>query len=248
MASVGRKAAVVSALFVLVLAIIANLAWATAVSITKPWYSPAVSLQMYTISLPLAGFVAVVLAASASGWRRRLDEGLRALDARVAALRGANPPAVESALAERPDPIDLEVEEVLRSLQSEVEDSAGRTEPAGHDVLLTLTPPTPQDTARVRMEVLVELVSQRLALRSARGRVWWIASGPILASVAFAGIAGAMLPGSEGFAVTHFQLNTTFILLLAYGWWIVVAWAVAALQLMHVGAERDLVRTRAAQS
>src|SRR2546428_414245 len=54
-------------------------------------------------------------------------------------------------------------------------------------------------------------------------------AGPIVVALLSAGMAGAMLPGVQGFAQTNFQLTTGVVLFLAYGLAFLVAWALAAL-------------------
>lgn len=45
-----------------------------------------------------------------------------------------------------------------------------------------------------------------------------------------------MLPGVEGFLVANHQLNMMLILMLAYVWWLLVAWAVVAVAILPSGA------------
>src|SRR2546426_376907 len=54
-----------------------------------------------------------------------------------------------------------------------------------------------------------------------------------------ASAAGAMLPGSDGFAASHFQLNTGLILFLGYGWMFLVLWAVLALAMLTARSSPD---------
>ncbi len=56
--------------------------------------------------------------------------------------------------------------------------------------------------------------------------------GPVLASVIFLSIAAPMLPGSEGFAAAHDQLNTMMILFLSYGLAPLVVWSALSLVLL----------------
>ncbi len=49
------------------------------------------------------------------------------------------------------------------------------------------------------------------------------------AGIVFLGIAGAMLPGAEGFATSHYMTNTALILFLGYGWPVLVGWVAVGL-------------------
>src|SRR3989441_161867 len=82
---------------------------------------------------------------------------------------------------------------------------------------------------RTRKEVLRVLIRERVRVESDRTRVAGTVAGPIVMALLFAGMAGAMLPGVQGFAQTNFQLTTGVVLFLAYGLAFLVAWALAAL-------------------
>lgn len=58
--------------------------------------------------------------------------------------------------------------------------------------------------------------------------IWFLAAGPLALSVLLASVAAAMLPGVGPFSTRQFELNTTFVLLLAGGWWLVLLWFVLA--------------------
>jgi len=61
---------------------------------------------------------------------------------------------------------------------------------------------------RTRKEVLRVLIRERVRVESDRTRVAGTVAGPIVMALLFAGMAGAMLPGVQGFAETNFQLTT----------------------------------------
>ncbi len=83
---------------------------------------------------------------------------------------------------------------------------------------------------------LREFSRVRNLLLGAKARLRGAVAGPCAMGTVFLGIAGAMLPGSEGFLQNHFLLNTTLILFLGYGWPFLAAWASAGLAIGHGSA------------
>jgi len=77
--------------------------------------------------------------------------------------------------------------------------------------------------------VLREFARARASLHKAASRIWAGVAGPMAAGLLFLGISGAMLPGAEGFAETHFILNTALVLFLGYGWPILAGWTAVGL-------------------
>ena len=229
------RAASVTFTFVVLLGLIVILARATAVGTSGPWFSPAVSMQVYAVAL-LASIVVVVSAALAASARAvSLDAALRSLELQiVAATYGGSSGTGGIARTESVDSTRAhggDVREVLKLLgprgASEREggiaedDSALRTDRRGM-----------VDSGPIGRE----LIAQRFALKSARARVWSNVVGPIAVSTIFAGIASAMLPGSEAFALNNYVLNTTSVLILSYGLWILVAWFIVSLVALTSGA------------
>src|SRR5439155_1673113 len=72
--------------------------------------------------------------------------------------------------------------------------------------------------ARTRKELLKALLVERARVEVARTAAAPSVAGPIAIALLFAFAAGAMLPGSDGFAASQFQLNTALLLFLGYGW------------------------------
>src|SRR5438094_160500 len=62
--------------------------------------------------------------------------------------------------------------------------------------------------------------------------------GAVVVAIALAA-AAAMLPGSDGFAASQYQLNTALLLFLGYGWMFLVFWAVMALSMLTARALRE---------
>jgi hypothetical protein len=221
--------------FAVLFAVIANLSWATALTTTGPWFGVTVSLAVYAVAIALASLLAVVVVLHASARAASLESSLRRLDRRIALLRAVpkERPAAES-VHHVPVPRDRGAE-----LGAELDAFAGTPSPGllglereGHDTLVPLAGASRSATPEVKTEVLRLLVRERIALREARARVWTTAAGPVLLSVIFLALAGPMLPGADGFAAAHFQLNTTLVLFLAYGFAPLVAWAVLSLGMM----------------
>lgn len=230
----GSRYWIVAALYAVAAALVADLAWATAIGTSGPWFSPAISVQIYSLALLLGAVVGIVLAAAASARVVRLNDQLEALDARIAALRdGPSSDRSElygagGLLVGREDEDVADVLHVLRPGGPPVVEMTRGERAVGVSQEVVRLSGAVADTKRFR-----DLVAARGAVRTARARVWPAASGPIGMSVVILAVAGAMLPGSEGFAVRNFQLNTMFILAISYSWWLLVAWAVTALFLMH---------------
>src|SRR5207249_981670 len=86
--------------------------------------------------------------------------------------------------------------------------------------------------ARTRKELLKALLVERARVEVARTAAAPSVAGPIAIALVFAFAAGAMLPGSDGFAASQFQLNTALLLFLGYGWMFLVFWAVLALSML----------------
>jgi len=86
--------------------------------------------------------------------------------------------------------------------------------------------------SKTRRELLKEIIRQREDALAGRARIVESVAGPLAGCLSFAVLAGAMLPGVEGFADVHFQLNTAVLLFLAYGWACLVAWALVGVGLL----------------
>lgn len=229
-------------LFASALSLVGILAMATALGASGPWFSSAVSMQVYGISLLGAILLSAILAAVAGGLRVRFDEALRSLELRLAALPEAiglprdREVAPEDLVAIPPS--DEEVDDLLDVLEKMPPDS-GIAEFQVTGTLVEVS--TALTAARTRKELLRAVVRQRSEVLAARGRIAPAVAGPILACVAFAFVAGPMLPGVEGFAAQNFQLNTASVLFLAYGWGLLLAWAALAIGWLLVGPRKAAV-------
>src|SRR2546428_765083 len=93
--------------------------------------------------------------------------------------------------------------------------------------------------ARTRKELMKALLVERARVETARALAAPSIAGPIVVALLFAVAAGAMLPGAETFAASHFQLNTALLLFLGYGWMFLLLWAVLGLSLLATRSTFD---------
>src|SRR5438034_13323 len=91
-----------------------------------------------------------------------------------------------------------------------------------------------------------ECTPARASLHKPAARIWAGVAGPMAAGLLFLGISGAMLPGAEGFAESHYILNTALVLFLGYGWPILVGWTAVGLWFARVQEGRPATATKAA--
>jgi hypothetical protein len=189
---------------------IADLAWLTAIGTTAPWFTSSTSAQMYTTTLTTATLATLVLAALAASRLASLEAKARD------ASRTADPQGASAS------PAQIGGMETL-----------GRNRPMSPEGL-----PVQMSFPGARIARLsgIERRADPMvgeALRRARRLVWQTVSGPLTVFLLFIALSGAMLPGSSGFAQTHFEINTGFVLFLGYGWPFLVAWTIAAIVLLH---------------
>jgi len=195
-------------------AIVGIVAWQYAQTLTTPWYSPDITRWIYTTFMLVAAIFLVGVGGLAVSIRSSFTRQIQEIDARLGSIvRGSSPDSLPPPLPETQevrDTVDRDIDELLESL-SEVEATASREAQAmdsgvgsgrgsyveGDDSAL--------GTRRER------LVQRRKFL----GRYLF---GPALVAALILGFAGMMLPGSDGFAQTNFQLNTTLILGIGYSW------------------------------
>ncbi len=219
----GKRVAVVTVAFAAALVAIADLAWATAVATPGYRFSPSVSSQTYVVTLIASTVLVVGLAIAASLHIVSIGHAMDELDQRIAGIR-------RSARAEMQSTASAVGTD--RDVEDELDDILGAME---RDVALVEVRPSPAIfvPAAVAMQdargLLRELVSERLAVLRGVSGVRWAIAPAIAAAIIFGAIASVMLPAVDGFALQNFQLNAAFILFLAYGWPVLVAWAVTAI-------------------
>jgi hypothetical protein len=224
---------VVNAAFALAFALVAALASATAAGTTGPWFSSEVSSLVLQASLFAAIVTAFVLLGFAATYVARLEGARRAIDLQIATIPESVHLPTGPEVTITPDivrtipPSDEEVVDLLKTLATPAAHRLpqGEIEIAGTLVEISAA----LQATRIRKEVLRVLIRERVRLEADRGRVARIVAGPTVMALLVIGMAGAMLPGVQGFAQTNFRLTTGLVLFLAYGLAFLVAWALAAL-------------------
>lgn len=138
------------------------------------------------------------------------------------------PPPLEETPAPSGDHVDRDIDELLVSLQ-EMEQEAESTDEAAE----------PQEPEPVRAAVAKEkrvstlMGSRQLAaLRKKRDGIAYYFGGPALAAIGAIGISAAMLPGSDAFLQSSFELNTSLMLGLGYTFVGIAAYVAASILLM----------------
>src|SRR6266513_1070339 len=211
-----QRLIVATLLFLGAFAVIGQLAWNTASATSGPWFSPAISRDVYSTTMIAATVLVAVLAAREA----------RALDLRFNILRGSGVMASGSGGID----IDADIEDTLNEILGGVDGSAAplvtMDREAAHDTLVAVT----TEGKALRQDVVLrEVARARSALHKASSRIWGAVAAPMTAGIVFLGIAGAMLPGAEGFAASHYMTNTALILFLGYGWPVLVGWVAVGL-------------------
>jgi low affinity Fe/Cu permease len=233
-----QRLIVLTLLFLGAFVIVAQLAWTTAGDTTGPWFSPAVSRDIYSTTMIAATLLVATLAALASVQTSAVAREGRSLDLRLAILRGSGVTATGGGID-----IDQDIEETLDEILGSASEAPTPVvtveKKEAHDTLITVS--TIEGKVLRQDVVLKEVVRARAALQTASARIWTAVAGPLAAGIAFLGIAGAMLPGSEGFAETHFVLNNAVVLFLAYGWTLLAGWVAVGLGFAHTSEGRPAV-------
>jgi hypothetical protein len=214
--------------FVAVLVAIGDLAWATGVGTNGPWFLPSISLQVYLVTLLVSTVLVIGLAIVASVHLASIGRSVADLDQRIAVLRGTARTQGASTYAdsdEASSEVEAEIDEILGAMERNVTSALVAIKPGPAEFVSVARAP---GSGKVR-PILRELVSERINIRREVSHIRWVVGGPIAAAILFGGIASVMLPGTEGFGTAHFQLNTTLVLFLAYGWPFLVGWAAAAI-------------------
>ena len=221
-----RQALVVATLlFVGALAVVADLAWNTATGTTGPWFSPSISRDVYSTTIVGGIVLLAVLGGIASTQAASAARESRALDLRLNILRGSG---VIVSGASGID-IDRDIEDTLEEILGGTTGTAAPVVTMDRDTHDSLVSVTTEIRGPRQEVVLKELARARQAFQGASARIWGAIAGPLGAAVLFLGIAGAMLPGAEGFAQTHYVLNTAVILFLGYGWPMLAGWVAIGL-------------------
>ena len=239
-----QRLVVATLLFLGAFVIIAQLAWNTAVDTTGPWFSTAVSRDVYSTTVIGSLLLVTALAAIATIQAGAAAREARSLDLRLAILRGSGVSVPAGGVD-----IDRDIEDTLDEILASTNESPTpvvTVEKEAHDTLISVT--TTEGKVLRQDVVLKEVVRSRSALQGAGARIWTAVAGPFAAGVAFLGMAGAMLPGAEGFAETHYVLNTAVVLFLSYGWTLLVGWAAVGFGFARASEGRAAVPSKPAPS
>jgi hypothetical protein len=215
-----QRLIVATLLFLGAFAVIAQLAWNTAIATSGPWFSPAVSRDVYTTTMIGATVLVAVLAGLASSQAASAAREARALDLRLNILRGSGVIVSGSGGID----IDRDIEDTLEEILGGVDGGAAPMVTMDREAHDTLVAVTTEGKALRQDVVLREVARARSALHKAGSRIWGAVAGPMAAGIVFLSLAGAMLPGSEGFAESHYMTNTALVLFLGYGWPILAGW------------------------
>lgn len=141
------------------------------------------------------------------------------------------PPPLPEAPAESTDHVDRDIDELLVSLQ-EMEQDAETTD-ATEPVEASRADALPAPVAAAPAPVASAADTRRLkALQKKRDGLIAYFAGPALAAIGAIGISAAMLPGSDQFLQTYFQLNTSLLLGLGYTFVGIAAYVAASILLL----------------
>ncbi len=214
------------------------------------WYSGETLGYHYTVDITRFTFTIYLVAGAVFliGVLLAAVLGARSLDARIEKLErtaepdgevveevvleeeatDAVPPPLEETAGPSGDHVDRDIDELLVSLQ-EMEQDAG-TSDADEEVVTPSREELPASRATRSSPVAPSSDSRRLAmLRKKRNGLIGYVVGPALASIGAIGISAAMLPGSDAFLQTYYQLNTSLLLGLGYSFVGVAAYVAASL-------------------
>ena len=233
-----RTLAIGFGVYFLVMAVIA---WYAGITLAYH-YSVDITRWTFTVYL-LVGAVLLVGLGLGAAWT------VRSLDAKIEALSGAAssddevieevaveedagdevPPPLEDTAAPSGDHVDRDIDELLVSLQEMEHEAETVEEPE---------PEEPPRTARAPRAAAARAGRSREDTRRAdrlvkkRGRVVSYFAGPTLAAIGAIGISAAMLPGSDAFLQSYFQLNTALLLGLGYSFVGIAAYVGASFLLL----------------
>ncbi len=241
------RSATANFVFVALLGLVAILARAVALTTRGPWFSADVSIQVYSVTMLASVFLALALVALASFRAAHLDEVLLSMEIRTSVLAqvtGVDLRTTEDDPRTSVDTPTIGLDDVLDGLDAAA-DGGSPTMRLARGTMVQVPkisiPVGPRSVADIQRD----MVARYRSLESARDRVWTSVVGPLIVSLGFLAGAAAMLPGAAGFAQTNFQLNTMLVLFLAYGWLLLLAWAIASLiMLPSASRQRRVFRPR----
>ena len=137
------------------------------------------------------------------------------------------PPPLEDEPAPGGDHVDRDIDELLVSLQEMEHEATVEEEPEEPAPMLARAAKT--QTARSEDR---EASQRASALQKKRDSVVSYFAGPALAAIGAIGISAAMLPGSDAFLQSYYELNTSLLLGLGYTFAGIAAYVAASILLM----------------
>ena len=200
------------------------------------WYSGESLGYHYTVDITRFSFMIYLIAGAIFliGVIVAAFLSARSLDARIGKLEGTSapdggvfeevvmedevtdavPPPLEETANPTGDHVDRDIDELLVSLQEMEQD-------AGSDEAAEIVEPSPRVTTAGRTIAKKSFatgsdVKRLTILKKKRDGLIGYVAGPVLASIGAIGISAAMLPGSDAFLQTYYQLNTALLLGLGY--------------------------------
>src|SRR2546425_1835059 len=206
------RTGVVNVVFAVVFGLVAVFAAVTAAGTTGSWFSVEVSSLVFQTSIFAAIVTAFVLFGFAATHVARLEAARRSIDLRIATIPESIHLPTGAEVTITPDivrtipPSDEEVDELLTTLATPTANAMPQGEISVAGTLVEIS--AALQATRTRKEVLRVLIRERVRVESDRTRVAGTVAGPIVMALLFAGMAGALVPGGQGFARTHFQLST----------------------------------------
>ena len=233
-----RTLAVLFGVYFLVMAVIA--AWAGA----SLGYHYTVDITRWTFTIYLlVGAIFLVGIGLGAAWTAKT------LDARIEKLSGADasddevleevvveetvgddvPPPLEDAPAPSGDHVDGDSDELLVSLQEMEQEAETVEETEPEEPAPRLARAARAGPSRSRD---AEASGRASALRQKRDSVVSFFAGPAVAAIGVIGISAAMLPGSDAFLQSYFQLNTGLLLGLGYSFVGIAAYVSASFLLL----------------
>jgi hypothetical protein len=229
------RPSVLSTAFASLFGVMAILAATTALGTSGPWFGAGLSMLVYALALALSTALILVTVLVTTIRVASIDRGMHRIEAKVESMRqvatiGRASPARGS---KGTKPRDLESELETIAFGGRSPGSATELDHLGHDSLFEVEDVVQVIPVAERQDTLRALLRERITLRDLRARVRNLAAGPFVAGLAFLAAAAVMLPGSDSFATSHFQLNTALVLFLSYGLAPLVAWTSMALALLH---------------
>lgn len=232
-----------SAIFGVYFLLMAIIAWYSGQSLGYH-YSVDITRYSFTIFLVAGAVLLIGLVVAALYTSRSLDARIAKLEATAAPdeeifeevvieepIPDEVPPPLEEAEAPAGDHVDRDIDELLVSLQEMEQDA--ETEEEAEPVLAPVSRSrTESRTVEARPAASASDTKRLSALRKKRDGLVAYFAGPALASIGAVGISAAMLPGSDAFLQSYWQLNTSLLLGLAYTFIGIAAYVAASVLLV----------------